>query len=493
MNRKNAALCKQLFFLFCGPLACMLIKDLPPLHGMAEDGMVCLAGGAWLVLWWMSEAFPLPVTSLLAIPIFGFLGVMAPEKVFATIGNPAMMLILGSTIIVGIWKESNLIERYAYWCFNLPFIQGKIERLILVFVLGCGVMSAIAPNIPLAILFISVSVAIARSCGLTGENNIMRCLCTMSAVAPSIGGVGTPLGGAPNIVAIAVIATTLDREVSFWEWSRLGMPICLAGLLVIAVFVLRFFPPEKGAARGIPQDYLKERLASLGRVSFHEHVAVWTMAIALVLWCAGPQIFDALGMPGVSGMMTSAFVAMLMGAATFLVPIRREEASGRLVFAMSWKQALHNIGWDIIILQIGAIAFGQILLQGGVDKSFAHYMQLLLGDVSGVWVWFFLVLLTALVGQIIISFALIPLMIPITASLAVVYGFDPLVACLSVSFVVNLSTMFPFASVPVAVIMGAGEGYANARDFLGVGLFCALSMTIISFLFCWLAGPLLVQ
>lgn len=53
---------------------------------MNPDGMVCLAGCVWLMLWWMTEVLPLPVTSLMAVPIFGFLGVMAPDKVFATIG-----------------------------------------------------------------------------------------------------------------------------------------------------------------------------------------------------------------------------------------------------------------------------------------------------------------------------------------------------------------------------------------------------------------------
>ena len=145
------ALCRQIAFFALGPLLCFSLKDLPPLEGMNPDGMVCLAGCAWLMLWWMTEVLPLPVTSLMAVPIFGFLGVMAPDKVFATIGHPAMMLIFGATIIVGVWKESNLIERYAYWCFNLPFVRGNPVRMVLIFTFGAGVMSAIAPNISIII------------------------------------------------------------------------------------------------------------------------------------------------------------------------------------------------------------------------------------------------------------------------------------------------------------------------------------------------------
>ena len=214
------ALCRQIAFFALGPLLCFLLKDLPPLEGMNPDGMVCLAGCVWLMLWWMTEVLPLPVTSLMAVPIFGFLGVMAPDKVFATIGHPAMMLIFGATIIVGVWKESNLIERYAYWCFNLPFVRGNPVRMVLIFTFGAGVMSAIAPNIPLTILFISIAVAIGKSCNLAPDNNMMRSLCTLSAIAPALGGVGTPLGGAPNIVVIAIVATVLSSPYSPVSPSR---------------------------------------------------------------------------------------------------------------------------------------------------------------------------------------------------------------------------------------------------------------------------------
>lgn len=366
------ALCRQIAFFALGPLLCFSLKDLPPLEGMNPDGMVCLAGCAWLMLWWMTEVLPLPVTSLMAVPIFGFLGVMAPDKVFATIGHPAMMLIFGATIIVGVWKESNLIERYAYWCFNLPFVRGNPVRMVLIFTFGAGVMSAIAPNIPLTILFISIAVAIGKSCNLAPDNNMMRSLCTLSAIAPALGGVGTPLGGAPNIVVIAIVATVLGHDITFWEWSALGMPLVFVTLFACFAITALLFPVGKtGKGFSMPEDYLKKKIEALGPVSAHEHAAIWIMVVALALWCSGPQIFSALGLKEEARMMTAPVIAVLMGASAFLVPIRRDRESGRLIFAMNWDQAVRNIGWGIIVLQIGAIAFGQVLLKGGVDKWMA--------------------------------------------------------------------------------------------------------------------------
>lgn len=487
------ALCRQIAFFALGPLLCFSLKDLPPLEGMNPDGMVCLAGCAWLMLWWMTEVLPLPVTSLMAVPIFGFLGVMAPDKVFATIGHPAMMLIFGATIIVGVWKESNLIERYAYWCFNLPFVRGNPVRMVLIFTFGAGVMSAIAPNIPLTILFISIAVAIGKSCNLAPDNNMMRSLCTLSAIAPALGGVGTPLGGAPNIVVIAIVATVLGHDITFWEWSALGMPLVFVTLFACFAITALLFPVGKaGKGFSMPEDYLKKKIEALGPVSAHEHAAIWIMVVALALWCSGPQIFSALGLKEEARMMTAPVIAVLMGASAFLVPIRRDRESGRLIFAMNWDQAVRNIGWGIIVLQIGAIAFGQVLLKGGVDKWMAQCIQMLLGDIHGLLVWFALVFITGFFSQIIMSLAVIPLMLPITAGLAGIYGFDPLLACISVGFVSNLTTMFPFSSVPVAAVIAGSEGYAQPKDFIISGFLNTTIVTVITFGLCWLVGPMVL-
>lgn len=304
--------------------------------------------------------------------------------------------------------------------------------MVLIFTFGAGVMSAIAPNIPLTILFISIAVAIGKSCNLTPDNNMMRSLCTLSAIAPALGGVGTPLGGAPNIVVIAIVGTVLGHGITFWEWSALGMPLVFVTLFACFVITAFLFPVGKaGKGFSMPEGYLKKKLEALGPVSAHEHAAIWIMVVALVLRAAD---LSAFGLEEEARMMTAPVFAVLMGASAFLVPIRRDRESGRLVFAMDWEQAVRNIGWGIIVLQIGAIAFGQVLLKGGVDKWMAQCIQMFLGDIHGMLVWFALVFITGFFSQIIMSLAVIPLMLPITADLA---GISASISC---------SRAFPWAS-----------------------------------------------
>lgn len=490
---QQKGLASQIFFFVLGPALCFLLKDLEPLEGMTPQGMRCLAGCVWLLVWWMSELLPMPATSLMSIPIFAFLGVLPAAKVFAAIGTPSCMLLFGATIIIGLLKESSFIERYAYWCLNLPFIKGSVTRFLLVFTMSAGLLSAIAPNIPLAVLFVSIAVTIGRSCMLPPDNGMMRSLTVLSAVAPAVGGAGTPLGGAPNIVVIGLIATTLQHETTFWEWTALGMPLTVLTLLAMFALCWLIFPLRGEASRmPMSEDFLRARLKELGPVTRHEHIAMGVMGAALFLWCAGPQLAGAVGWTAGEKLLSAPFVAVLMGLATFLIPLRRNEQSGKFEFSMTLEQAIRNISWHILLIMVGTITFGSVLLQGGVDKWAAGLIQSVLGGISGVWVWLVMVLLTGLASQVVSNLALVALMLPITASLASAYGFHPLASCLSVGFACNVAIMFPFSSLTGAAAMIGGGEYVHARDFVWYGFWTTLTISLLTFLFCWFFGPMIL-
>ena len=80
---------------------------------------------------------------------------------------------------------------------------------------------------------------------------------------------------------------------------------------------------------------------------------------------------------------------------------------------MNWEQAVKHIGWAFLIIQIGTITFGDVLLQGGLDKWAADHIQKMAGDLSGAWVWFIFVVLTGLASQIVTNLALAALVLPI--------------------------------------------------------------------------------
>lgn len=456
---------------------------------MEQAGMLNLGACVWIVIWWMTELFPMTVTSVLMIPIFGFLGLMAPAKVYGYLGSGSLLLIFGATILVGLLKESNFINRYAYWTLTSPLIKGKAERLLFMFIISAGLLSAIAPNVPLAILFVSITLNLGRSCHIPAQNKLLRGMTVLSGAAPAIGGIGTPLGGAPNLVVIALIGKVLSHEVSFREWSIIGMPLAVVSLMALALIAGFYFHGDERHEL-LDGDSLKNKIQELGPVSRHEHIAMAMFGIALILWITGPSIAGFLGWKAGKMLLSGPSVAIMMGAATFLVPLKKTK-DGAIEFAMSWKQAVRNISWDILVIAMGILAFGEVLLAGGIDTWMAVLLQGILGNMSGVWVCLFLILFTGLASQVVSNMALIALVIPMTANLAGIYGFNALAACVAVGMVSNVAIMFPFSSVTVASVFMGGAEYVKTRDFALFGLISSVVISVIVFIIIYLFGNMI--
>ena len=287
MNRKLYRN-RQIVSFLLGPLLCWVMLQCPPPEGLGHTGMKHLAAAAWILAWWVTELFPLAAVSLLSIPIYGIVDVMPPVRAYAIFGNSNLMLMVGAMIILGAWKRSGLITRYAYWVLSLPWIKGRPRRLMLVFAFATGLVSTIVPNIPVAILFVSLAVAMGRGINAEpGRSNTIRGLCVMSGVGAALGGAGTPIGGAPNLVVIGVIASSLDYHVSFAEWTALGMPICLLMLLAMVILACLFFPPrEEGLVSG-SGEYVRRKLDELGPITPFEHASMMVMFLAMLLWAGG--------------------------------------------------------------------------------------------------------------------------------------------------------------------------------------------------------------
>ena len=225
-------------------------------------------------------------------------------------------------------------------------------------------------------------------------------------------------------------------------------------------------------------------------MSRYEHIAIIMLAIAIFLWITGPSIAKLSNWPAGKVLLNTSSVAIIVGAVTFLVPLRKNK-EGRIEFAMTWKQAKDNISWDSLIILMGILAFGDVLLAGGVDKWMAASIQSILGDVSGIWVMFFLILFTGLTSQVISNIALIALLIPMTANLAAIYGFNALAACIAVGMTSNIAIMFPFSSVTVAAAyMGGGE-YVRTKDFALFGFITSIVISIGVFLITCLFGGII--
>lgn len=483
---------KQIIALILGPLLCFTIIALPGgIAGLDPKGVKTLGACAWVLSWWVLELFPLASVSLISIVIYGLVGVLPPVKGFTILGNPNLMLMMGSMIILGAWKESNLITRYAYWTLSLPFIKGCPARLLIMFCLAAGLVSTVMPNIPVVILFISIALEIARSLDAKPGNRLVKTLCLVAGVAPTLGGGATPIGAAPNLIVMGATAAALHYEVQFGEWTAIGAPVALVMLILGALAAKFMFKVKVGDdCQKIPQEMMLDKLKTFGPISRFEHVAMASLGIAMVLWAFGKPLAAMTGWGPAKALFAAPSVSLLMGVALLLTPMSRNKENGKIHFAMNWEQAIKSVNWSIIVFMGGAILFGDVIVQGGVDKWIAGLIKGMLGNIPGLTVWFVLMIIGCLLAQVVANIAVVGLFIPITANLAQAYGLEPVTTCLTVGMVCNVGIMFPFSSVPIAVAIMESKNYAKLTEFMKYALVILVLMCVVTMAAGLILGPL---
>src|SRR5687767_8474669 len=89
---------KQIGF-YLGPLLFILILLFTPADIISPGAYKVLAVAAWMITWWVTEAVNIPVTALLPLILFPFLGVLTMSTAAAPYANPIIFLFMGGFII----------------------------------------------------------------------------------------------------------------------------------------------------------------------------------------------------------------------------------------------------------------------------------------------------------------------------------------------------------------------------------------------------------
>ena len=67
---------KRLIALIAGPVVAIVLMLWPAPEGMKPEAWSLVALAAWMVIWWLGEAVPIPATALLPIPLMPLLGML---------------------------------------------------------------------------------------------------------------------------------------------------------------------------------------------------------------------------------------------------------------------------------------------------------------------------------------------------------------------------------------------------------------------------------
>ena len=237
--------------LVVGPLLFLILILLPPPEGMSTEARAVMAGTVWVAVWWISEAVPIPVTSLLPIILFPMTNAMELKATTEAYGNPIVFLFLGGFIIALAMEKWNLHKRIAI--NTVKAIGTNKKNIVLGFMVATAFLSMWISNSATAMMMMPIGVAIVMQLSSESEDeagflkgNFGKALMLAIAYSASIGGLATLVGTPTNAVLVAIVKQLFNVEISFAQWMLMAFPLVFFLLIVCWYFLVNLAYPHKG-------------------------------------------------------------------------------------------------------------------------------------------------------------------------------------------------------------------------------------------------------
>ncbi|MDT5295761.1 MAG: solute carrier family 13 (sodium-dependent dicarboxylate transporter), er 2/3/5, partial [Acidobacteriota bacterium] len=213
-----------------------------PLPGLKPEAHRLAAVMASVVVLWITEALPLPVTALVGAAVCVVLRVAPAKDVFAPFADPLMFLFIGSFILARAIFLHHLDRRLAFGVLSIKWVGARPSRILFAFGAVTAFISAWISNTATTAMMFAIAMAILaflfdqeRAGGQRVSRQYATALMLMTSFAASIGGLATPIGTPPNVIGLGFIRQLVGVEFSFFKWTIIGAPV------VVVLFIWLFF------------------------------------------------------------------------------------------------------------------------------------------------------------------------------------------------------------------------------------------------------------
>ena len=468
-------------------LLLLLVLPMPALTPQAHR----LAGvlGAVVVLW-VTEALPLPVTALLGAAACVVLGVAPARDVFAPFADPLMFLFIGAFILSRAIFLHRLDRRVAFAVLGLRWVGARPARILVAIGAVTAAISAWISNTATTAMMYGIGMSILATLRSADERRAIdprypAALMLMIAYAASIGGLATPVGTPPNVIGIGFIRSLVGVEVPFFQWALIGVPIVLVLFTLLAFYLRAVAPAGMRELPGSAELIARER-AGLGPWTRGQRSVAIAFGVTVALWVA-PGVVALL-----AGESSESYqwlvrrvpegVAAVAGALLLFV-LPGEE--GR---AITWDEAV-RIDWGVVLLYGGGFALGVLSFQTGLAEAIGRGVTglLPLGGSFGLLVAS--VLAAVLLSETTSNTASANMIVPVVISIARAANLDPLEPALGATFAASLGFMLPVSTPCNAIVYGSG--YIPLSRMIRWGLMLDLAGIVVVITLVRLLAPLL--
>lgn len=423
-------------------------------------GSLAVATTIWMALWWILRPVSISVTALLPIAINAMFDLVPMNQVISQYFSEIIILLFGADIICLTWHSTGLDKRLSIK--TLCLIGTSRKQQIAVWLIVATLLSMFLPNVVVCTILVPIAVSMLKFIGEDDIKSSKIAVPILLAIVwgAGIGGFGTPLGGAANLVAINYLEGISGREFMYIDWVVRFLPF----LLVIMALNLAFLCALKLPVEHIKgtKSYFTQMYKELGALKQSEKISLGLFLAATSLAFARPLYAELL--PG----MKPAYVFFTLSLLTFVLP----DENGKAL--MEWEQAERSIMWGMLFLFAGGLALGKLVTETGATTTIAKLISE--GNLTGgLGTIFVFTLFACGLSEISSNTAAAAITVPVVVSITTQLGLDPVPYLLISIVAFNCAYILPVSIRAIPVGYGLES---NALLFKGSGLAVLSSVAI---------------
>ena len=396
---------------------------------------------ACIAFLWLTEALPLPATSLLVPILASFTGVFTVKESLVSFANPLIFIFFGGFALASAMAYQG-VDR---WIANRLVVMGKGNLLKVSALLfgGTAFLSMWMSNTATTAMMIPLVLGILTQ--IDGgsdqeEANARTSVFLLLGVAysASVGGIGTIIGSPPNGIAAR------ELGIGFQDWMMFGIPSVLILLPLMFVVLLVMARPATKSKINVAKQHFE--------FNWHRKATLVIFAVTALCWIFSKQLAALVG-------ITSSMDTLIALCAVIVL----------LYFhVVRWRDIDRGTDWGVLFLFGGGLALSSVLKETGTSLFLARIFSEGVSGLSLILIIGAVIAFVIFLTELSSNTATAALFVPIFGAVALQLGAEPSQLVIPLALAASCAFMLPVATPPNAIVFGTGR--IPQRSMMRIGL-----------------------
>lgn len=368
-------------------------------------------------------------------------GVLDAGVAFADFANSVVIFFMSLLVIGRALFKTGLAD---YIGEKIIGLTGKTERGTLFGTnIVAGGLSAFLNDTGTTASLMPIVSTVAEKAGISKSKLLMSL-----AFFSSIGGTITLIGTTPHIVASGLLNDFGYREFGFFEFSLIGIPLLIVGMIYILTIGTKLLPDIE-----LEDEYIGEKT---------EKQPAKMMLVAVI------------------------FIGIIVSMASGIIPMHVAAATGAILVVLTKcitvEEAVNSFSVPTLFLVAGIFPLSTALVETGATEFLVNAISPYLIELSPILIITAVTYFVILITQFLMNTSLTAIMVPVGILVAEAAGIDPAGVVMAIAIAASVALATPFGTGPNLLVWEAG-GF-KVKDYARVGLPLTLLLGAVTSIAC---------